>query len=166
MSPEVVRSKIRIAKRDRPIDLVVVDYLQLMVPPAGKRYQSREQEVASTSQALVAIAKECDVALILVCQLNRKCESRENKRPVKSDLRESGALEQDAYQILMVHRPCYYADEVKEDKKQEEQGKEDVAEIIVAKNKDGKTGVVPVRFNGPCVRFESMAPDWRKDDAK
>jgi replicative DNA helicase len=147
LTPEAIRGNVRLAQREGPIDLVVVDYLQLMVPPMGKRYHSRENEVSTISQSLVAMAKELDVAIVMVCQINRESvKGGTAKDPVMSDLRESGSLEQDGYQILLIHRPGFY----------EEGGDETAAKIIVAKNKDGRRGVVQMRFNGACMRFESQ----------
>ena len=154
LTPEAIRGNVRLAQREGPIDLVVVDYLQLMVPPMGKRYHSRENEVSTISQSLVAMAKELDVAIVMVCQINRESvKGGTAKDPVMSDLRESGSLEQDGYQILLIHRPGFY----------EEGGDETAAKIIVAKNKDGRRGVVQMRFNGACMRFESLALGGQRD---
>lgn len=154
LTPEAIRGNVRLAQRTTAIDLVVIDYLQLMAPPAGKKYHSRENEVSTISQSMVAMAKELDVAVVMVCQINRESvKGGTAKDPVMSDLRESGSLEQDGYQILLIHRPGFY----------EEGGDETVAKIIVAKNKDGRRGVVQMRFNGPCMRFESLAQGGQRD---
>jgi replicative DNA helicase len=138
-TPEQLRAQIRIAQRELgEVRWVVVDYIGLMMPPGGKRLTSREQEVARTSAALVAIAKDLDVAMIVAAQLNRDADKRSSRVPGLSDLRESGSLEQDAYQVILLHRPSFY-----------EPGKRDgEIDLIVAKNKDGDRKTVAASWSG------------------
>lgn len=158
ITPMALRSRVRrlrsLAQRDgRKLGLVVVDYLQLMngKPLAGKN-ASRENEVTEISKSLKAVAKECEVHVLALSQLNRDVEKRSDKRPQLSDLRESGSIEQDADNVIFVHREGYYRpddDEVK--------GK---AELIVAKQRNGPVGRVTVAFREDCVRFENLEPEY------
>ncbi len=127
-----------------PVDVIVVDYLQLMEGASG---DNREQEVASISRGLKALAMELRIPVIALSQLNRSVESRSDKRPLLSDLRESGALEQDASQVLFVYRDDFY------NPKSQEPG---VAEIGVAKNRNGPPGMVKLRWSGKFTRFDNM----------
>lgn len=133
------------------IDLMVVDYLQLMTPL--KRSQNREQEVSSISRALKAVAKELDITVIALSQLSRQCENRDNKRPRLSDLRDSGAIEQDADLVLFLYRPEYYGIKYWENN----QPTENLAELIVAKHRNGPTGAVYLTFLKESVRFENAS---------
>lgn len=138
-TPEQLRAQIRIAQRELgEVHWVVVDYIGLMLPPGGRRLASREQEVARTSAALVALAKDLDVAMIVAAQLNRDADKRASRVPGLSDLRESGSLEQDAYAVVLLHRPSFY-----------EPGKRDgEIDLIVAKNKDGDRRTVAASWSG------------------
>jgi len=140
-----VRSITRQYASRHKLGLVVVDYLQLM----QARADSREQEVAAISRGLHALARELCVPVIALSQLNRGLESRGDKRPMLSDLRESGSLEQDAHQVLFIYRDDYYNTDSK-------QG--GTAEIAIAKNRNGPTGMVRLKWIGSCTRFESFAP--------
>jgi replicative DNA helicase len=133
------------------IQVVVVDYLQLMTAGTDNR-GSREQEVSSISRSLKAIAKELDIPILALSQLNRSVESREGKRPQLSDLRESGAIEQDADIVMFIHRPEYYG--ITED----ESGNSllGVAEIIIAKHRNGATGDVHLAFKKELAKFSDM----------
>lgn len=138
-TPEQLRAQARIATRDLGgLDLLVVDYIGLMLPPGGKRLASREQEVARTSASLVALAKDLDVAVVAAAQLNRDNEKRSSRVPGLADLRESGSLEQDAYQVILLHRPEYY----------DAGQRPGEIDLIVAKNKDGE-------------RNRTIAASWR-----
>jgi replicative DNA helicase len=132
------------------LGLVVIDYLQLMSGRPG--VQSREQEISELSRGLKQLAKEMGVAVIALSQLNRSVETRttKDKRPQLSDLRESGAIEQDADCIMFIYRDDYYFPETTEP---------DTAELIVAKQRNGPTGKVKLRFNKACTRFENRASD-------
>lgn len=151
------RAKCRRLKLQHDIGVVIVDYLQLMTAGTDGR-GNREQEVSLISRSLKAIAKELDIPIIALSQLNRSVESREGKRPQLSDLRESGAIEQDADLVLFIHRPEYYG--ITED----ENGNSllGVAEIIVAKHRNGSVGDVQLAFKKQQVKFcdlESMIPE-------
>ncbi len=141
-----LRAKCRRLHRDTPLSLVAVDYLQLMRSPTYAH--SREQEIADISRSLKALAKELNVPVIALSQLNRSLENRENKRPQLSDLRESGAIEQDADIIMFIYRDEQY------NKDSADKG---VAEIIIGKQRSGPTGMVRLAFNGELTRFDNLA---------
>ena len=128
------------------LGLVVVDYLQLM--KGSQKVKSREQEVASISRDLKALAKELSVPIVALSQLNRAVESRTDKRPQMSDLRESGAIEQDADNVVFIYRDEYYNKDSTE---------RNVAELIVAKQRNGPTGTVRCRFDSEYTRFDNLA---------
>ncbi len=132
------------------LGLVVVDYLQLARGATGRRDESREREIADISRGLKALAKDLKIPIIAVSQLNRGLEKREDKRPQLSDLRESGAIEQDADMIVFIHRDEMYNTE------SAEKGK---AELIVGKHRHGPTGSVPLTFIREYTRFENYAED-------
>ena len=145
-----MRAKARRLKNDKGLDMVVVDYLQLMHGDG----ESREREISEISRSLKAMAKELDVPVVALSQLNRSVESRPDKRPQLSDLRESGAIEQDADVIMFVYR-----DEVYNKDNPENAGR---AEILVRKQRNGPTGVVEMRFLGEITTFRSL--DKRYDE--
>ncbi|MBN2332889.1 MAG: replicative DNA helicase [Deltaproteobacteria bacterium] len=147
-----MRAKSRRLKAEHNLGLVIVDYLQLMRGHKGS--ESREREISEISRSLKALAKELDVPVIALSQLNRSLESRQDKRPQLSDLRESGAIEQDADVILFVYR-----DEVYDKDNTENKG---VAEIIVGKQRNGPVGTVKMRFFHEFTAFKNM--DQRFDD--
>jgi replicative DNA helicase len=141
-----MRAKSRRLKAEQGVDLVVVDYLQLM---RGSNTESRQQEISEISRSLKALAKELDVPVVALSQLNRSLESRTDKRPMMSDLRESGAIEQDADVIMFVYRGEVY------DKENEEiKGR---AEIIIGKQRNGPIGTVDLAFRGEYTRFENLS---------
>jgi replicative DNA helicase len=146
-----LKAKCRRLKMQHDIQIVIVDYLQLMTTGSDSR-GSREQEVSNISRSLKAIAKELDIPIIALSQLNRSVESREGKRPQLSDLRESGAIEQDADIVTFIHRPEYYG--ITED----DSGNSllGVAEIIIAKHRNGATGEVHLSFKKELAKFSDM----------
>ncbi|HXQ20433.1 MAG TPA: replicative DNA helicase, partial [Candidatus Acidoferrales bacterium] len=144
-----LRAKARRLKREREskLGLIIVDYLQLMRGHDGA--DNREQEISGISRSLKALAKELNVPVVALSQLNRQVETRAEKKPVMADLRESGAIEQDADVIAFLYRPIVY------DKNAEERA----AEVIVAKQRNGPIGNVPLTFMSEYTRFENRADD-------
>jgi len=153
------RAKCRRLKMQHDIKVVIVDYLQLMTAGSDSR-GSREQEVSTISRSLKAIAKELDVPILALSQLNRSVESREGKRPQLSDLRESGAIEQDADIVTFIHRPEYYG--ITEDENQN--SLLGVAEIIIAKHRNGATADVHLRFKKELAKFSDMDPQFSNEN--
>lgn len=146
-----LRTKARRLVREHGVKLIMIDYLQLM-NATGMKLGSREQEVSTISRSLKALAKELNIPIIALSQLNRSTETREDKRPVLSDLRESGAIEQDADIVCFIHRPEYYT------KSSEDANGNDIrglAELIVAKHRSGAVGDVKLRFVSKYARFEN-----------
>ena len=149
LSPEVLRSKCRRLKREHDLGLVVIDYLQLMSVPGNS--ENRATEISEISRSLKGLAKELNVPVIALSQLNRSLETRTDKRPVMADLRESGAIEQDADIIIFIYRDEYYNKENSPDK--------GLAEIIIGKQRSGPTGSVKLKFFGEYTRFDNLAHD-------
>ena len=141
-----IRAKCRRLRRSKGLSLVVVDYMQLM---QGRARENRQQEIADISLNLKALARELNVPVIAVSQLNRGLESRSDRRPQLGDLRESGAIEQDADVVLMIYRDEYYNPESSDQK--------GMADIIVAKQRAGPTGVVKTTFAAAYTRFDNLA---------
>jgi replicative DNA helicase len=146
ISPLELRAKARRLKAAHNIGLVVVDYLQLM-RGATTKSENRQQEISEISRSLKALARELRVPVIAISQLSRAVESRQDHRPMLSDLRESGAIEQDADVVVLLVREDYY------DAKPENIG---LAEIIIAKQRNGPTGSVKLRFSKQFVRFDNL----------
>ena len=140
-----IRAKSRRLKSRRGIDLIIVDYLQLMEGSSG---DNRQQEIANISRNLKNLAKELDVPIIAVSQLNRAAEAREDKRPRLGDLRESGAIEQDADIVMMLYRDDYY------DPASELKG---IAEVNIVKNRSGETGKISMNFQKEFTQFNDLA---------
>ena len=144
-----IRAKARRMKMDKGVGLVVIDYLQLMRGRASA--ERRELEISEISRSLKALAKELNLPVVALSQLNRKVEDRTNKRPVLSDLRESGAIEQDADVILFIYRDEVYH-------KEEDNPNKGIAELILAKQRNGPIGAVKLAFLDTYTRFEDLAP--------
>jgi replicative DNA helicase len=143
-----IRADCLVLQRKTGLSLVVIDYLQLITATKAGRSGNREQEVSAMSRGLKNLAKELGCPVIILAQLNRSVEKRDDKRPRLDDLRESGAIEQDADVVLMLYRPSWYDEESK-----------DSDEIIVRKNRHGDKGTVYACFNGPQMRWRSRASD-------
>ncbi|PWT88060.1 MAG: replicative DNA helicase [Blastocatellia bacterium] len=143
----------RLAAEQKKLDLIVVDYLQLMSGSA-KRFESRQQEVSQISRELKALAKEMDVPVVALSQLSRAPESRSDHRPQLADLRESGALEQDADLVAFIFREEPYKTPEERDAMPEEE--KNIAEIIIAKQRNGPTGSVRLRFTPSSMRFDNL----------
>ncbi|MDL2282850.1 DnaB-like helicase C-terminal domain-containing protein, partial [Parabacteroides sp. OttesenSCG-928-G06] len=153
-----LRTKARRLVREHGIKCVIIDYLQLM-NASGMSFGSREQEVSTISRSLKGLAKELNIPIIALSQLNRGVENRqgnEGKRPQLADLRESGAIEQDADMVCFIHRPEYY--KIFED----ERGNNlrGLAEIIIAKHRNGATGDVRLKFKGEFAKFMNVGDDY------
>jgi replicative DNA helicase len=148
LNPTELRARARRLKREHGLGLIVVDYLQLMSVPGPK--ETRATEISEITRGLKTLAKELDVPIVALSQLNRSLEQRPNKRPVMSDLRESGAIEQDADVILFIYRDEVY---------NEDSPDKGTAEIIVGKQRNGPIGTVRLTFLGKYTRFESYSPE-------
>ena len=165
-------ARARRLKRQRGLDVIVIDYIQLMQGSSARASQNRVQEITEITTGLKALAKELSVPIIALSQLSRQVESRDDKRPQLSDLRESGSIEQDADVVIFVYREEYYlknkepkpgTDEyIKwEDELNEARGK---AEVIIAKQRHGPTGTVGLGFQGEFTRFSDLAEDSHLPD--
>lgn len=148
-----LRAKARRKKRDEDIQLIAVDYLQLMRSLSKQAANSREREIAEISSGLKALAKELSIPVIVLAQLNRGPEGRTGGKPRMSDLRESGSIEQDADLVGLLYRSAYYAND-----NEERKDEEGVADLNLAKNRNGETGDIPLTFVAPLMRFESGHP--------
>ena len=147
MSMMEIRAKCRRLKQRHDLRMVIVDYLQLMSSP--RRVDNRQQEVSEMSRSLKLLAKEIDVPVVAISQLNRGPEQRNDKRPLLSDLRESGSIEQDSDVVILLHREDFY---------EKESPRAGEADLIVAKHRNGPTTTVTVAFQGHYSRFVDMAP--------
>lgn len=149
-----LRAKCRRLKADKGLGLVVIDYLQLM---RGHNAESRQQEISEISRSLKALAKEIKVPVVALSQLNRSLENRTDKRPIMADLRESGAIEQDADVIMFVYRDSVYCDVCKKRDGSCDKGHDKDAEVIIGKQRNGPIGTVKLTFRGEFTRFENQA---------
>ena len=140
-----LRSKCRKYKLEHNLGIIIIDYLQLM--SAGRKVESRQQEISDISRSLKALARELNVPVLALSQLSRAVEQRPDKRPMLSDLRESGAIEQDADVVMFIYRDDYYV------KDSEDKG---VAEIIIAKQRNGPTGTVKLKWQAELTRFANL----------
>ena len=145
LSSSEIRAKCRKAKLEKNVGLIIIDYLQLMESRTNNA--SRQQEISEISRSLKILAKELDVPVIALSQLSRATESRADHRPMLSDLRESGSIEQDADIVMFLHREDYY------DKETE---KKNIAEVIIAKNRNGETGTVEHAWMGKYTKFDNL----------
>ncbi|MDE6255967.1 MAG: replicative DNA helicase [Muribaculaceae bacterium] len=152
-----LRTKARRLVRERGVRMIMIDYLQLMTA-SGMKLGSREQEVSTISRSLKGLAKELNIPIIALSQLNRSTETREDKRPVLSDLRESGAIEQDADIVCFIHRPEYYTKSTEDEHGNDIRG---LAELIVAKHRSGAVGDVKLRFVSKFARFENWNEGYK-----
>jgi replicative DNA helicase len=141
-----IRAKARRLKQRHNLKLVIIDYLQLM--SSGKRVENRQQEVSEFSRQLKLLAKELECPVVAISQLNRSPEQRSDKRPMLSDLRESGSIEQDADMVILLHREDVY---------ERDSPRQGEADLIVAKHRNGPTKTVTVAFQGHFSRFVDMA---------
>ena len=153
LTPTDLRARARRLKREHDLGLIIIDYLQLMQVPGNK--ENRATEISEISRSLKALAKELHVPVIALSQLNRSLEQRPNKRPVMSDLRESGAIEQDADLIVFIYRDEVY------NRESPEKG---TAEIIIGKQRNGPIGAVRLTFRGQFTRFENFAAEAYSGD--
>lgn len=144
-----IRAKCRKLKLEKNIGLVIVDYMQL-IQGSGKRNSNREQEISEISRSLKILAKELDVPVIALSQLSRAPEQRADHRPMLSDLRESGSIEQDADIVMFLYRDDYYNSDNPDSKKK------NIAEVILAKHRSGSTGTVELLWLGNYTKFVNM----------
>jgi replicative DNA helicase len=149
-----LRAKARRLQTEHNIKLIIIDYLQLVNAP---KTESREREISMISRSLKQMAKELDIPVLALAQLNRMVENRPDKRPFLSDLRESGSIEQDADVVMFVHRPEYY--KIKFFDKEQKMPTENMAEVIIGKQRNGPTGTVKLAFLKNYARFENPALD-------
>lgn len=150
LTPMQIAARVRELKRTDKIELVIIDYLQLMKP--NGKYQRSDQGINEISKALKALAKEVEIPVIALSQLNRGVESRPDKRPMLSDIRESGAIEEDADNVMFIYRPEYYGITIDE----EGMPTDGMAEIIIAKQRSGPTGTVRVKFDEMSAHFSDL----------
>ena len=143
-----MRSKCRKYKIEFGLDIVIIDYLQLMSGSGARGGDSRQQEISEISRSLKALARELNVPVVALSQLSRAVESRPNHRPMLSDLRESGAIEQDADLVMFIYRDDYY---------NEDSEKKGIAEIIIAKQRNGPIGTVELSWQPQLTKFANLA---------
>src|SRR5690625_2755480 len=145
-----IRSKCRRLKQESGLGMVLIDYLQLIQGSSASSRENRQQEVSEISRALKALARELEVPVIALSQLSRGVEQRQDKRPMMSDIRESGSIEQDADAVLFLYRESYY----------NKDSDSNELEIIVAKHRDGPTGTATVYYNKATGKIGDLADDY------
>jgi replicative DNA helicase len=145
-----IRTKARQMASEVELKGIVIDYLQLLRSGGGRKYESRQQEVSDISRSIKLLAKELNIPVFALSQLNREAEKRSDRKPQASDLRESGAIEQDSDLIVLIHR---------EDAYEKESPRAGEADFIVAKNRSGPTATITVAFQGHYSRFVDMTRD-------
>lgn len=146
--PEI-RSKCRRLRARHGLDMIVIDYLQLMQPGGGRKSDSRTQEVSDMTRQLKLLARELDVPIVLLAQLNRGPETRQDHTPLIADLRESGSIEQDADMVILLYRPAVYDDTL-----------DNTSQAIIAKHRHGPTGTVMLAWQGEYTRFMNLATEY------
>ena len=151
LSVHEVMSKARTIKRKHGLKLLVIDALGLMDYDANKAVS----ELGMITKTFKAFAKEMNIPVVLLCQLSRKCEDRTDKRPILSDLRDSGNIEQDADVVMMLYRDEYYRPDTPD---------KGIAECLVRKNRQGTTGTTPLVFIGNQTRFEALTGEWHQPE--
>jgi len=149
-----IRARCRKLKLEKNIGLVVIDYLQL-VQASNKKNGSREQEISEISRSLKILAKELNVPVIALSQLSRGAEKRDDKRPMLADLRESGAIEQDADIVMFLYRDDYY---------NQDSEKKNIAELILAKHRSGSTGTIELLWMGNYTKFANLERYREEED--
>ncbi len=142
-----IRTKCRRLYAEHGLDMVLIDYMQLMSGQTGSRNENRQQEISYISRSLKSLARELNVPVIALSQLSRAVESRSDKRPMLSDLRESGSIEQDADVVLFIYRDDYY---------NEDSEQQNIADVIVAKHRHGSTGTVSLFFRKELTQFRDL----------
>lgn len=155
ISVSEIRAKCRRLKQTKNLQLVVIDYLQLM--QSSRRTESRQQEISEISRSLKILAKELNVPVVALSQLSRNVESRSDKRPMLSDLRESGAIEQDADIVMFLYRDEYY---------NKESADKGLAECIIAKHRSGETGSFKLGWQGSFTKFVTVVQDEKENNSK
>lgn len=145
-----IRAKCRKLKVEQDIGMIIIDYLQLVQGSNARKNGSREQEIAEISRSLKLLAKELGVPVIALSQLSRAVEQRPDHKPMMSDLRESGSIEQDADIIMFLYREDYYNKETE---------RQNIAEVIIAKNRAGSTGIVELLWMGKYTKFVNLAKE-------
>ena len=165
MGMDHIRSSARLLKSKGRCDCIIIDYLQLCEMASGQKNRNREQEVAEASRKAKLMAKELGVPVILLCQLNRECEGRGDHRPALSDLRESGAIEQDADLVMLLYRPAVYGIPTERKSKYPSEG---LGVVIVAKHRNGETGDVYFGHNASMTKIGEYVPplEWMMRNAK
>lgn len=164
-SMDHIRSSALLQKSKGHCDLLIIDYLQLCDMKSEQKNRNREQEVAEASRKAKLIAKELDIPVILLCQLNRECEMRADKRPALSDLRESGAIEQDADVVMLLYRPALYGLTSERKSKFPSEG---LGMVILAKHRNGETGDVYFGHNPTLTKIGEYEPtlEWMARNAR
>ena len=142
-----IRTKCRRLYAEHGLDMVLIDYMQLMSGQTGTRNENRQQEISYISRSLKSLARELNVPVIALSQLSRAVESRSDKRPMLSDLRESGSIEQDADVVLFIYRDDYY---------NEDSEQQNIADVIIAKHRHGSTGTVSLYFRKELTQFRDL----------